>query len=71
LSSEGKFYTCLFATQGIDLRAPLRNGADDAELLRLIRGAWDKRSDRYSELREELRGKDLEPKKIEMYYIGG
>jgi cyclic pyranopterin phosphate synthase len=71
LSSEGKFYTCLFANQGIDLRAPLRNGADDADLLRLIRGAWDKRTDRYSELREELRGKELETKKIEMYYIGG
>jgi hypothetical protein len=37
----------------------------------LIRGAWDTRTDRYSELREELRGKDLETKKIEMYYIGG
>jgi cyclic pyranopterin phosphate synthase len=71
LSSEGKFYTCLFATQGIDLRAPLRDGADDADLLRLIRGAWDTRTDRYSERREELRGKDLETKKIEMYYIGG
>src|SRR5580700_3447215 len=62
LSSEGKFYTCLFATHGLDLRAPLRAGADDADLLRLIRGAWDKRTDRYSELREELRGKDLETK---------
>ena len=71
LSSEGKFYTCLFATQGLDLRAPLRDGADDADLLQLIRGAWRKRTDRYSELREELRGKDLETKKIEMYYIGG
>src|ERR1700687_3511506 len=49
LSSEGKFYTCLFATQGIDLRTPMRNGTDDAELLRLIRGAWNKRTDRYSE----------------------
>src|ERR1700675_686846 len=27
LSSEGKFYTCLFATQGLDLRAALRAGA--------------------------------------------
>jgi GTP 3',8-cyclase len=71
LSSEGKFYTCLFATHGIDLRAPMRAGADDADLLRIIRAAWDKRSDRYSELREELRGKALEAKKIEMYYIGG
>src|SRR5580658_958224 len=53
LSSEGKFYTCLFANHGIDLRAPLRAGADDAELLRIIRGAWIGRTDRYSELREE------------------
>jgi GTP 3',8-cyclase len=71
LSSEGKFYTCLFATQGIDLRAPLRDGADDAELLQIIRGAWVARTDRYSELREELRRDLPETKKIEMYYIGG
>jgi cyclic pyranopterin phosphate synthase len=71
LSSEGKFYTCLFATQGIDLRGPLRDGADDAELLRIIRGAWVARTDRYSELREELRRDPRETKKIEMYYIGG
>src|SRR5579862_850908 len=45
LSSEGKFYTCLFATHGIDLRAPLRAGADDAELLRIVRGAWIGRTD--------------------------
>jgi cyclic pyranopterin phosphate synthase len=71
LSSEGKFYTCLFATQGIDLRASMREGADDAELLRIIRGAWLGRTDRYSELREELRRDTPETKKIEMYYIGG
>src|SRR6202041_2696560 len=65
LSSEGKFYTCLFATRGLDLRAPLREGADDAELLRIIRGAWLARSDRYSELREELRRDTPETKKIE------
>ncbi len=71
LSSEGKFYTCLFATRGIDLRGPLRDGADDAELLRIIRGAWVARTDRYSELREQLRRDPPETKKIEMYYIGG
>jgi cyclic pyranopterin phosphate synthase len=71
LSSEGRFYTCLFATHGLDLRAPLRSGADDAELLKLIRGAWAGRTDRYSELREELRRADPAPTKIEMYYIGG
>src|SRR5471032_252951 len=40
LSSEGKFYTCLFATQGLDLRAAIRAGAGDAELLGLMRGKW-------------------------------
>jgi cyclic pyranopterin phosphate synthase len=71
LSSEGKFYTCLFATQGLDLRAPLRAGACDAEILQLIRGVWNGRTDRYSELREQLRGTQPETKKIEMNYIGG
>src|SRR5580693_4970965 len=67
LSSEGKFYTCLFATQGIDLRAPLRAGATDAELLSIIRGVWSGRVDRYSEQREELRNNGKDAKKIEMY----
>jgi cyclic pyranopterin phosphate synthase len=71
LSSEGKFYTCLFATHGLDLRAPLRAGADDAEVLNLIRGAWGVRTDRYSELREELRRTGPGAQKIEMNYIGG
>jgi cyclic pyranopterin phosphate synthase len=71
LSSEGKFYTCLFATHGLDLRAPLRAGANDADVLRLIRGVWHGRTDRYSELREELRRAGPSPEKIEMNYIGG
>ena len=71
LSSEGKLYTCLFATQGLDLRAALRAGADDAELLNVIRGKWLGRTDRYSELRNELRRAEPRAKKIEMYYIGG
>ncbi len=71
LSSEGRFYTCLFATQGMDLRAALRSDASDAQLLTLIGGNWSARSDRYSELREELRISEPDQKKIEMYYIGG
>jgi GTP 3',8-cyclase len=72
LSSEGKFYTCLFATQGLDLRGALRSGATDADLLQMIRGTWHGRVDRYSELRDALR-RDRDPaeRKIEMYYIGG
>jgi cyclic pyranopterin phosphate synthase len=71
LSSEGKFYTCLFATEGLDLRAAMRAGASDADLLNVIRGRWLGRTDRYSELRDELRRTEPSLKKIEMYYIGG
>ena len=51
LSSEGVFYTCLFAASGTDLKAPLRDGASDAELTDLIRNVWLGRADRYSEQR--------------------
>jgi cyclic pyranopterin phosphate synthase len=71
ISSEGRFYTCLFATEGLDLRTPLRAGASDTELLTLIRSAWTNRSDRYSEQREELRRSGPREHKIEMFYIGG
>jgi cyclic pyranopterin phosphate synthase len=71
LSSEGMLYTCLFATEGFDLRAPLRGGATDEELLQLLRGAWLQRGDRYSELRHELRGREVPLRKVEMHYIGG
>lgn len=69
LSSDGMLYTCLFATQGHDLRTSLRQGASDAELLERIRGVWRARSDRYSELRATAH--DQSQKKVEMYYIGG
>jgi GTP 3',8-cyclase len=73
LSSEGKFYTCLFATHGLDLREAMRAGASDDELLQMIRGTWQGRNDRYSELRGVgLRTAQAgDEKKIEMYYIGG
>ena len=71
LSSEGSLYTCLFASEGTDLRAPLRAGASDSELLDLLRAAWRERSDRYSELRQELRTSEQPLRKIEMHYIGG
>jgi cyclic pyranopterin phosphate synthase len=70
LSSEGVLYTCLFATHGLDLRTPLRSGADDSVLEQLIRGAWQGRNDRYSEIRADVHAAGAEHK-IEMYYIGG
>jgi cyclic pyranopterin phosphate synthase len=71
LSSEGVFYTCLFANAGLDLRGPLRSGATDDELRDLIRDTWQGRGDRYSELRSTLRPGEQPLRKIEMYYIGG
>jgi GTP 3',8-cyclase len=71
LSSDGVLYSCLFATHGTSLRDALRGGASDDHLLELIRGAWLKRTDRYSELRANLRGAAHEERKIEMFYIGG
>lgn len=71
LSSEGVFYTCLFARSGVDLRAPLREGATDAELSQLISNTWLKRGDRYSEIRSSLGNGEQPLRKIEMYYIGG
>ncbi|WP_116810627.1 GTP 3',8-cyclase MoaA [Steroidobacter cummioxidans] len=71
LSSEGVFYTCLFARSGVDLRTPLRQGATDAELSQLISNTWLKRGDRYSEARATLKNGEQPLRKIEMYYIGG
>jgi GTP 3',8-cyclase len=71
LSSDGVLYTCLFATHGTSLRDALRGGASDDQLLELIRGVWQKRSDRYSEQRALLRRAAHEERKVEMFYIGG
>jgi cyclic pyranopterin phosphate synthase len=68
LSPDGKLYTCLFAAAGRDLRGPLREGADDETLTRLIGGVWQRREDRYSELRASL---TRIPHKVEMSHIGG
>jgi len=68
LSTEGMLYTCLFATHGHDLRALLRAGAADAEILRTLVDLWSARADRYSEIRSEA---TATLRKIEMSYIGG
>jgi cyclic pyranopterin phosphate synthase len=68
VSAEGELYTCLFASKGTDLRGPLRGGAGDAEIARLLGGVWAGRFDRYSELRgEETAG----VARVEMSHIGG
>jgi GTP 3',8-cyclase len=51
LTADGHFLLCLYAEGGLDLRGPLRDGAGDAELAELIRGAWAARTDRGAEAR--------------------
>jgi len=71
LSTDGKIYTCLFASRGRDLRDHMRAGASDNDLRDLITGIWNRRVDRYSEERAELAPLQNAQKKIEMYQIGG
>ncbi|MFD1204916.1 MULTISPECIES: GTP 3',8-cyclase MoaA [Sporosarcina] len=69
LSSDGKLYTCLFASEGFDLRELVRGGKTDEELLQEIIAVWERRGDRYSDERTEQTVKNK--KKINMSYIGG
>jgi len=68
LSADGHLYTCLFASEGLDLLTPLREGASDDELLTLIKSCWSVREDRYSEIRSENTSARA---RVEMSYIGG
>ena len=68
LSTDGKLYTCLFASEGTDLRDALRQGASSAHLRNKITWTWRRRTDRYSEIRTDHTSAT---RKIEMYQIGG
>ncbi|RXT05865.1 GTP 3',8-cyclase MoaA [Ammoniphilus sp. CFH 90114] len=71
LSAEGSIYTCLFASEGHDLRKVIRSGATDEEIRQFIEDVWSARTDRYSE--ERLKNtKGLKKRtKVEMSHIGG
>jgi cyclic pyranopterin phosphate synthase len=69
LSADGKVYTCLFASEGIDLKHFVRDGADADAIYKRIVETWNSRKDRYSdERKEKINSKQ---NKIEMSYIGG
>ncbi|HWP29285.1 MAG TPA: GTP 3',8-cyclase MoaA [Chloroflexota bacterium] len=68
LSAEGMLYTCLFASIGHDLRRLLRGGCSDEEIAAVLRGIWQRRADRYSELRTAA---TVRLPKVEMSRIGG
>lgn len=83
LSTEGKLFMCLFATEGHDLRSLIRGTpapdgslhapATEAELASAIGRIWQGRTDRYSQLRASLPPDATvgTGKRIEMSYIGG
>lgn len=71
LSTEGKVYTCLFASSGYDLRALLREGRNDAEISTALAHLWRARGDRYSELRTNDTDGLARGARVEMSYIGG
>ena len=68
ISADGRFFTCLFSSRGLDLLSPIRMGSSDEEIASLIRSHWQEREDRYSEIRSE---KTKSSDRIEMSYIGG
>ncbi len=73
ISTEGKLFTCLFATGGHDLRALMRGGCSDEALSTVMAQIWRERTDRYSDLRSAATSAlgATGKKKIEMSYIGG
>jgi len=84
LSTEGQLYLCLFASQGHDLRSLLRGTRpdgqpwSDAEIAAALGLIWQRRGDRYSQLRATLPadaqsgdGTTGGRRRIEMSYIGG
>lgn len=71
LSTEGKLYKCLFATDGYDVRFMLRDGWSDGEISAALAQHWQNRDNRYSELRADNTIRQETGRKIEMSYIGG
>lgn len=71
LSTDGKIYTCLFAGEGIDLRAALRQNQSDQQILETLSTIWQKREDRYSEMRTQIISSAKNLSKVEMFQIGG
>ncbi len=72
LSTDGKLYLCLFASQGYDLRSLIRGGASDADIQSAIAHIWQGRTDRYSELRSSMAADESTgARRVEMSYIGG
>ena len=69
VSADGRLYTCLFASEGSDLKRYLRPAPDAAALRDALHARWAARDDRYSELRDAETTSRLP--KVEMFRVGG
>jgi len=66
ISADGTLYTCLFASEGRNLRAAARQGED--AVVSQVAATWARRGDRYSEIRGEA---GASRRHVEMYLVGG
>ena len=71
LSADGKFYTCLFSTNGHNLLQIIRNSHEPNVLKNLFSSIWSNRLDKYSLIRSLNKDIKINTSKIEMSYIGG
>lgn len=71
LSADGRFLTCLFATDGLSVRDLLRAGVSDEALIDALEGVWRARGDRYSEQRTQIQATSPSRRRLEMFQIGG
>ncbi|MBL6732883.1 MAG: GTP 3',8-cyclase MoaA [Candidatus Poseidoniaceae archaeon] len=68
ISANGNMYTCLFANKGNDLKSLFELNADKEDIGLAVKAIWEKRTDRYSEIRGKL---NHNPMPVEMHFIGG
>ena len=68
ISANGKLYTCLFSTNGHDIKSIIDFNATEQEISDMISSVWNKRNDKYSQIRSELK---IREKPVNMHFIGG
>ena len=59
ITADGMFYTCLYGTEGLDLRGRLRAGASPQELIETLNSRWVRRADRGAEERLAMRNRSV------------
>ena len=66
LTADGMWFLCLYATDGVDLRRPLRDGVSTEEIKARIRSGWQARQDRGAERRKELERVGIRARLVEI-----